>query len=101
MRVAVFCRPSRPDPLCYLIQGLRASRLPLATFFRAFGARRIPTLVALFRAAHTNAHPAPKARSHGAHTDQAPKPRSHGPHRPSAEGAVTRVLHRPSAEGAA
>ena len=39
MRAAVFCRPSRPDALCCLIQGLRASRLPLATFFRAFGAR--------------------------------------------------------------
>ena len=42
MRAAVFCRPSRPDALYCLIQGLRASRLPLATFFRAFGARRIP-----------------------------------------------------------
>ena len=72
MRVAVFCRPSRPDALCYLIQGLRASRLPLATFFRAFGAQRIPTLVALFRAAHANARGAPKALSHGSHTDQAP-----------------------------
>jgi hypothetical protein len=41
MRGAVFCRPSRPDALCYLIQGLRAARLPLATFFRAFGARSV------------------------------------------------------------
>ena len=55
MRVAVFCRPSRPDALCYLIQGLRAARLPLATFFRAFGARRITNARDAFRAAHTNA----------------------------------------------
>ena len=66
MRAAVFCRPSRPDALCGLIQGLRASRLPLATFFRAFGARRIPTLRDAFRATHTNARGAAKALGGGA-----------------------------------
>ena len=35
------CRPSGAGSLFSMIQGLRASRLPLATFLRAFGAHRL------------------------------------------------------------
>jgi hypothetical protein len=41
-----FCRPFRPVFILFAFQGPRASRLPLATLFRASGARRSTTLCA-------------------------------------------------------
>ena len=40
MRRPFFCRPSGPEIVFLGIQGRRATRLPLATLFRAFGAQR-------------------------------------------------------------
>ena len=59
VRIADFCRPSRPGRPFYLIQGRRASRLPLATFCprlrRSRGSRCALTVLKMRRA--------PKARN--------------------------------------